>query len=134
MRVTRGNQAIGDEEAGTPMIGVQAITPPRVVAEYNFGPDFPDPVGHLPALANPGLEFAVGPTEKGHIALTPECPRRRSLLFPAQRDQRDQVGIPIPRSPGAVGAHQVMKAAPGGSPFCECGATAKLDVIGMGTD
>src|SRR5262249_20558977 len=116
------------------MIGVQPVPAPRVMTEDNIGSDLSDPVGYLPALANPGFELAVRPAEEGDVTVTPECPRRRSLLFLPHGDQRGEVGVRVPRSFGAIGADEVMNVAAIGSPLRQRCATAKLDVVGMGAD
>ena len=43
------------------VVGVEAVAAPRVVPQHDVGAEPADPVGHLPALADPRRQLTVGP-------------------------------------------------------------------------
>ena len=87
VRVARGHGAVGDEEAGVAVVGVQAVAAPRVVAEHHVGLQATDPVGQLTPLGQPVLELAVVPAEEDHVVRAAEDAGRLPLLFLAGRDE-----------------------------------------------
>lgn len=134
VRVACGHHAICHQEPGTAMIRVQPVPPPGVMTEDNVGPGLADPVSHLPALVDPGVEFAIRPAEERGLATAAECPGRGSLFFLSYRDEGGEIRVRIPRPLGPVRAHQVVKLAAAGRPFRQRRSAAKLDVIRMGAD
>ena len=82
VRVAGGHDAVDGEEAGVAVVGVEPVALPRVVAEHDGGPQRADPVGHLPALAQAGLELAVGPAEEHALRRWRRGPRRRRAARP----------------------------------------------------
>src|ERR1700722_14295135 len=59
MRVSRRHDAVSGQEAGVSMVGMETVSLPGIMAQDYVGADPADPVGDLPSLAQPGLEFAV---------------------------------------------------------------------------
>lgn len=55
VRITGGHDPVGHEKPGMPVVGVQAVALPWVMAEHDIGPKAPDPVCQLPA---PGPAWA----------------------------------------------------------------------------
>ena len=82
VRVARGDDAVAREEPGVAVVGVQPVALPRVVAEHDLGPQAPDPVRHLPALAQAALQLAVGPAEEDDLAGGAEGAGGGALLVP----------------------------------------------------
>ena len=80
VRVAGGDDAVGDEQAGVAVVGVQPVALPRVVTQHDVGLELPDPVRDLGALAKRRLELAVGPAKEDDIAVAAERTRRGALL------------------------------------------------------
>ena len=68
VRVARRDHPFDGEQPRVPVIGVQPVPLPRVVSEHHRGLEPADPVGHLPPLAQPRVELAVGPAEEDALA------------------------------------------------------------------
>ena len=135
MRVPGGDDPIGQEEPGVAVVGVQAPAAPGIVAEDHVGTDPADGEGHLPTLPKARLEFAVGPSEKGHIA-----PCRRvggtPRVAPAGDRRPDgpyrSLGSQEPLDP-SVHTRWWMRH-PARRPLGQRGAASELDIVRMGAD
>jgi hypothetical protein len=113
---------------------MEAVALPGIVAEHDIGAQAADPRRHLPPLAHPRLELAVGPAEEHHLARAAQRPRRLPLLLAPGGDQRAHVHVGVPRPLRPVGADQVADLATGRGPFGERAPAAELHVVGMGAD
>ena len=142
VRVAGGHQCPDGEEAGMAMIGMQAVTPPRIVAEHDGRPQCPENSGHLSAPVDIVKEFAVDATEELDPIVTQgiRCPittvderRRRPTLVGPGGYQCIEVGVGVPAALRAVGEHQVVDAAPAGRPSGQGGATSELLVVRVGS-
>ena len=129
--IPRRHHTVARKQTGVAMIGMQAVTLPRVVSKHDVGSKLANPVRHLPALTQPAVEFAIRPTEKDNLTRRAECMRRGALFVLSGDGQCSGVRIRVPRALGAIGAHEVMHHASGRSPLCERCATTELDIIGM---
>ena len=132
------------------MVGMQAVTPPGVVAEDRRGPDGSDDPAHRTAFLDPVRQLAIDSVEKDDpidVALPAAeqfvglCPGAAvdhggscQRLGPSFGDQLIQLPVRVPRSLGPVRQHQVMHQAAGFGPFGQGGATPELDVVGVGAD
>ena len=65
MGVAGGDQGVDGEEAGGPVVGVEPVPPPGVVAQEHVGSHVSDEAGELPPFARTVLELAVDPAEEG---------------------------------------------------------------------
>ncbi len=62
--VAGGDQGIGGDPSGGPMVGMEPVAAPGIVPQHNrrlYGPDGP---GHLPSLVGAVLELTVAPAEE----------------------------------------------------------------------
>ncbi len=147
--IAGGHQRIEGEEAGRPVIGVEPVPAPRIVAQQRVRPEPADDPGHLPPLVDRVLQFAVDPAQEEHPVVahrrrfrrptSTDRPavddrRRRPALRLPRRHQGAQVGAGVPTALGPVGEDQVVDPAPGRRPLGQRGAAAELDVVGMGAD
>ena len=142
MGVPGGHQGVEGEEAGGPVVGVEAVAAPGVVAEQHVGPHGPDDPGHRPALVGVVDQLAVDLAEELHPVAgrrsdvtaeqAPAAAARHSRLRAAT--SAAEVGVGVPAALGPVGEHEVVDLAAGGRPAGERGAGAELDVVGVGAD
>ena len=68
MRIARSHDALHGEQARVSVVGVEPVPLPWVMSEHDRGLELPDPVRHLPPLAQAGLELAVHPVEEHALA------------------------------------------------------------------
>src|SRR5271165_4134647 len=123
-RIACSDDAVGEQETSVAMVGMQPVALPRVMTEHHVGPYLADPGGNLEALAEAGLELAVGPAEKDHLALATERHRCRALLVAPSDDELGRVLREVPCSLGSVGADEVEDLAAVGRPFGERPSTS----------
>ena len=64
-----------------PMVGMEPVAAPWVVPEHDVRSKAAHPMGHLPALGEPGLELAVVPAEEQYVAGRTHGACRQALLF-----------------------------------------------------
>jgi hypothetical protein len=64
--VSGGHQRVEAEEAGVAMVGMESVSPPRVVSEHHGRTERTDDTGHLSPLLLSVAEFAVHPAQEQH--------------------------------------------------------------------
>ncbi len=133
-RVSRGDDAVRDEEAGVAMVRVEAVALPRIVTDDDIRADRADRSTYLPSLAQPGLQLSVRPAQEGHRGSAAEGRCSRNLLLLARHDELRGVLGGIPGATRAVGAHEVVDIAACCGPLRKCATAAELDVVRMGPD
>ena len=68
------------------MVGMQPVSAPRIVSDQCGGTELADDAGHLPALVDGILEFAIDPVEEQHpVAVSSRWPGRPSMTAAADR-------------------------------------------------
>ena len=133
-RVARGNDSVNREKPCVPVIGVQAVTLPRIMTEHHDRFEFPDPVGNLRSLTEATFEFPIGPAEEHHLARRSQPSRCFALFGLTGGDQVSLIDGRIPGSLRPIGAHEVMDHCPCCCPFGESRAALELGIIGVGDD
>ena len=136
VRIACGDHGVAREQSGVAVIGVQAITLPRIVAEHDLRAQLSDDLRDRATQRERAVEFAVDLAEEHH--LTGRAARETSsslalFVLPAA-DERSGVGRDVPGALRAVGADEVVHDAPGGRPLGERATGAELDVVGMRAD
>ncbi len=131
--VTGGDDAFDHELAGPAVVRVQAVLLPRIVTQDHVGTDGANDRAHLLPAERVGFELAVDRVEEVHLART-ERVRGGALLVVTRGHQRSEVLAGIPGALRAVGEHEELDVRSRACPFCEGGAAAELDVVGMGAD
>ena len=117
-----------------PVVGMEPVAAPRVVAEDDVGAQAPDPVGDLTALGEPVLQLAVVPAEEHDVLRATQDTSRVPLLgLPGGHEVRE-VGVGVPRPLRAVGADEVEDRAALRRPLGERAAATELHVVGVGGD
>jgi len=131
--VPGGDDALHGQEPGVAVVGMQPVALPGIVAEHHVGPGLPDDPAHLGPLLQAAAELAVDTVQEEH-GPRPERRRGRPLLFLAERHERGPVGRRVPRTLGTVGQDELGDLAAGRGPLGQRGATAEVDVVGVGAD
>src|SRR5207245_3684404 len=109
VRIPRSDHPVGDEEAGVAMVGMEAVTLPRVVAEHDRGTGPADPPGHPLSLLDAGHELAVDSAQEVDLAGAAAAydHRRGPLLLLANSDELVDGLARVPRALRPVGQDEV---------------------------
>ena len=132
-RVASGDDAVDAQLAGSPVVGMQAVALPRVVAEHHVGAQPADHRTHLAAHRPARIELTVDVAEEDHSRAAQQG-RGGTLLVLALLDQPRDVHRAVPRALRAVGQHQVVHGAALACPLGQRGSRLELRVVGMGDD
>ena len=128
--VAGGYDAIDAGQPGHPVVGVELVALPGVVAQHHIGAEAAHPLAHPAAQGQGVLELAVGVVEEDHLA-RPEHGGGLLLLAMAGGDE---VGHRHPRVPapfGAVGDDEDGHFGAGGGPLGQGASRSELGVVGM---
>ena len=68
VRIPRGDDAVAREQTGVPVVGVEPVALPRVVAEHDLGSQLADHARDLAARHEVAVELAVDVAEEAHLA------------------------------------------------------------------
>ena len=139
VRVACGHDALACEKPSVAVIGMEAVSLPRVVAEDDLRFDFANDPGDLAPFVESAGELPVDVTQETNLTgpfriTSGQTPRSRSLLSLAPRRQRLDVGIGVPRPFRSVCADQVMNDAAVGGPLCKQSSASELDIVRVSAD
>ncbi len=101
VRVTRRDQRVEGEEAGGPVVGMEPVPTPRVVAEYHVGSYLADEASHRTSGVDIVHELAVDSAEEpnpvgGCVAVAVERIGRAATLVHPCRHQAGDVLVRVP--------------------------------------
>ena len=134
MGIPSGNNCIACEESSVAMIGMQAVSLPRIVTEDNRRPESPNLSSKAAEKTSVVFEFSVDLVEEDDLTRGSESRGRFDLFSAAQGDQRVDVGVGIPRPFGSVGQNGVVHHATRRCPFRQGPAAPELDVVRVSSD
>ena len=135
VRVACRHDAVGHEEAGVAVVGVQAVAAPGVVTQHDVGLQTADPPRQLATLVDARLQLTVGVAEEHDVAArAAERARRGALLLLAGGDELVDGLVGVPRALRPVGADRVHDRRARRGPLGQRAAAAELDVVGVGAD
>ncbi len=128
-RIACRDDPVGEKESGVAMVGVEAVTLPRIVTEQDVRGDRSDLSSDLALLVSAGLELPVGPSEEDDLGGPAQDMRRGALFRLPRGDELGRVPRGVPAPLRTVGADEVEGLAPVARPLGECATAAKLDVV-----
>src|SRR5262249_60081740 len=102
------DDTVDGEEARMAMIGMQAVTLPRIVTEHDFGTEVTDPSGDVATQLECRFELPVDRAEERDLAGGAERLGSGALFVLPRSYERCDVGGRIPRALRSVGAHEMV--------------------------
>jgi len=98
MGITRGDDGITGEKPGMSVIGMKAVTLPRVMAKNDLGPESTYVARNFATEFTRVIEISVDLVHENDLTLGPQSACRFSLLNLSLSDEGRGVGIRIPCS------------------------------------
>ena len=133
VRVARGDDAVDGQPSRFAMIGMQAVRLPGIVTEHDVGLHLADRGADLGSRSEIVYQLAVDAAQEAHVDRAEDLGSVALLVF-ASRHQCGEIGVRVPRSLGAVGAHAEVHLGARVGPFRQRRRTPELDVVGVGAD